>query len=195
MRNLLFAALVTLLAAPTAFAQSASYRIQPGDELAITVLEDDTLNRQVLVLPDGQISVPLAGTVRAGGQTVDAVERIITDRLASNFAVRPSVFVSVTTVANDQETFPIYVLGQVNTPGQVEVEVGTTLLQAIALTGGLDRFAATKRIQLRRTDPATGQERMFLFNFKAVERGGAIQSMITLREGDVIIVPERHLFE
>jgi polysaccharide export outer membrane protein len=195
MRNLLFAALVTLLAAPTAFAQSASYRIQPGDELAITVLEDDTLNRQVLVLPDGQISVPLAGTVRAGGQTVDAVERTITDRLASNFAVRPSVFVSVTTVANDQETFPIYVLGQVNTPGQVEVEVGTTLLQAIALTGGLDRFAATKRIQLRRTDPATGQERMFLFNFKAVERGGAIQSMITLREGDVIIVPERHLFE
>jgi polysaccharide export outer membrane protein len=195
MRNLLFAALVTLLAAPTAFAQSASYRIQPGDELAITVLEDDTLNRQVLVLPDGQISVPLAGTVRAGGQTVDAVERTITDRLASNFAVRPSVFVSVTTVANDQETFPIYVLGQVSTPGQVEVEVGTTLLQAIALTGGLDRFAATKRIQLRRTDPATGQERMFLFNFKAVERGGAIQSMITLREGDVIIVPERHLFE
>lgn len=195
MRNLLFAALAMLLAVPSAFAQSASYRIQPGDELAITVLEDDTLNRQVLVLPDGQISVPLAGTVRAGGQTVDAVERTITDRLASNFAVRPSVFVSVTTVADEQETFPIYVLGQVNSPGQVEVEVGTTLLQAIALTGGLDRFAATKRIQLRRTDPATGKERMYLFNFKAVERGGAIQSMITLREGDVIVVPERHLFE
>ena len=58
----------------------------------------------------------------------------------------------------------------------------------------LDRFAATKRIQLRRTD-STGQQRLYLFNFKAVERGGAIQSMITMREGDVIIVPERHLFE
>ena len=85
-------------------------------------------------------------------------------------------------------------LGQVATPGLVEVEPGTTLLQAVALAGGLDRFAATKRIQLRRTDP-TGQERLFLFNFKAVERGGAIQSMITLREGDVLIVPERRLFE
>ena len=49
-------------------------------------------------------------------------------------------------------TFPIYVMGQVATPGMVEVEPGTTLLQAIALAGGLDRFAATKRIQLRRTD-------------------------------------------
>ena len=72
---------------------------------------------------------------------------------------------------------------------------GTTLLQAIALGGGLDRFAATKRIQLRRTDASTGQERLYLFNYNAVERGGAVQSMITLREGDVIIVPERHLFE
>ena len=57
-----------------------------------------------------------------------------------------------------------------------------------------DRFAATKRIQLRRSD-STGQERLYIFNYKAVERGGAIQSMITLREGDVIIVPERRLFE
>jgi polysaccharide export outer membrane protein len=191
---LLAAVLAAVLAVPAAFAQSASYRIQPGDQLAVTVLEDDTLNRQVLVLPDGRISVPLAGSVRAAGQSVEAVEKAIADRLASNFAVRPSVFVSVTGVVEEEETFPIFVIGQVDAPGRVDVEVGTTLLQAIALAGGFDRFAATKRIQLRRTDQA-GQERLYLFNFKAVERGGAIQSMITMREGDVIIVPERNLFE
>jgi len=109
--------------------------------------------------------------------------------------VRPSVFVSVVSVDETAETFPIFVLGEVGGAGAIEVEPGTTLLQAIALAGGPGRFAATKRIQLRRTDSATGQERMFLFNFNAVERGGAIQSMITLREGDVIIVPERRLFE
>jgi polysaccharide export outer membrane protein len=163
--------------------------------LAITVLEDDTLNRQSLVTPDGRISVPLAGTVRASGNTVETVEKTIADRLASNFAVRPSVFVSVVSVDETAETFPIFVLGEVGGAGAIEVEPGTTLLQAIALAGGPGRFAATKRIQLRRTDSATGQERMFLFNFNAVERGGAIQSMITLREGDVIIVPERRLFE
>ncbi len=191
----LLAALLMLLAAPFAWAQSANYRIQPGDQLAITVLEDDSLNRQVLVLPDGRISVPLAGTIQASGRTVDSVESTIADRLASNFAVRPSVFVSVAAVSDTGETFPIYVVGKVTAPGEHDARVGTTLLQAIALAGGLDRFAATKRIQLRRMDTKTGQERLFLFNFDAVERGGAIQSMITLREGDVIIVPERHLFE
>jgi polysaccharide biosynthesis/export protein len=195
MRQIFLAALVALLTAPLALAQSAGYRVQPGDVLAITVLEDDTLNRQSLVTPDGRISVPLAGTVRASGNTVETIEKTIADRLASNFAVRPSVFVSVVSVDETAGTFPIYVLGEVGNSGAIEVEPGTTLLQAIALAGGPGRFAATKRIQLRRTDPATGQERMYLFNFKAVERGGAIQSMIALREGDVIIVPERRLFE
>jgi polysaccharide export outer membrane protein len=194
MRQILLAALA-LLAAPAAWAQASGYLIQPGDVLAITVLEDDSLNQQSLVTPDGRISVPLAGTVQASGRTVEAVESTIADRLASNFAVRPSVFVSVVSVTEEEETFPIYVLGQVETPGLVEVLPGTTLLQAVALAGGLDRFAATKRIQLRRRDPATGQERLFLFNYKAVERGGTITSMITLREGDVLIVPERRLFE
>lgn len=198
MKRTLLGALVALMA-PFAFqpalAQSAGYRIQPGDELAITVLEDDTLNRTALVLPDGQISVPLAGTIRASGQSVDAVEKIIADRLASNFAVRPSVFVSVVQVAEEGPTFPIFVMGQVENAGKIEVESGTTLLQAVALAGGPARFAATKRIQLRRMDPSTGQEKLYLFNYKALERGGSIQSMITLREGDVIIVPERRLFE
>ena len=198
MKRTLLGALVALMA-PFAFqpalAQSAGYRIQPGDELAITVLEDDPLNRTALVLPDGQISVPLAGTIRASGQSVDAVEKIIADRLASNFAVRPSVFVSVVQVAEEGPTFPIFVMGQVENAGKIEVESGTTLLQAVALAGGPARFAATKRIQLRRMDPATGQEKLYLFNYKALERGGSIQSMITLREGDVIIVPERRLFE
>lgn len=195
MRPIVLALLFAILAIPAAFAQSAGYRIQPGDALAVTVLEDETLNRQVLVLPDGRISVPLAGSVNAAGKTVDAVENAIADRLASNFAVRPSVFVSVDTVNEDGATFPIYVIGQVNNPGQVEVEPGITMLQAIAMSGGIGRFAATKRIQLRRTDPATGKERMFLFNYRAVERGGSIESMITLREGDVLLVPERRLFE
>jgi polysaccharide export outer membrane protein len=194
MRQILLAALA-VLAAPLAWAQASGYRVQPGDVLAITVLEDESLNQQSLVTPDGRISVPLAGTVQASGRTVETIESTIADRLASNFAVRPSVFVSVVSVSEEEETFPIYVLGQVEAPGLVEVLPGTTLLQAVALAGGLDRFAATKRIQLRRADPATGQERLFLFNYKAVERGGTITSMITLREGDVIIVPERRLFE
>ena len=195
MRPIVLTFLMMLLAAPAALAQVATYRIQPGDQLQITVLEDETLNRDLLVTPDGQISVPLAGTIRVGGQSIDAVERTIADRLTSNFAVRPNVFVALTSVDEESSLYDIFVLGQVATPGIVKVESGTTLLQALALAGGPARFAATKRIQLRRTDPATGQEKLYLFNYKSVERGGQISSMIALREGDVIIVPERHLFE
>jgi polysaccharide biosynthesis/export protein len=195
MRQFLLALATAILAAPLALAQSADYRIQPGDTLQITVLEDESLNRQLLVAPDGRVSVPLAGSIRVAGQTVDAVEATIADRLASNFAVRPNVFVALTSVDAGAGLFNIYVLGEVANPGLREVEAGTTLLQALALAGGPDRFAATKRIQLRRTDARTGQERLYLFNYNAVERGGSIQSMIALREGDVIIVPERRLFE
>ena len=194
MRRIVLTLLFMLLTVPAALAQSASYRIQPGDQLQITVLEDETLNRQLLVTPDGQISVPLAGTVRVSGQTVSAVEDTIADRLTSNFAVRPNVFVALTAVDPAAGLFKVFVLGQVNTPGILEVEAGTTLLQALALAGGPSSFAAAKRIQLRRTD-ASGQERLYLFNYKAVERGGSIQSMIALRDGDVIVVPERRLFE
>ena len=195
MRRIVLTFLMMLLAVPAALAQSATYRIQPGDQLQITVLEDETLNRQLLVTPDGRISVPLAGTVTVAGQTVDTVEKTIADRLASNFAVRPNVFVALTAVDATAGQFSVYVLGQVNNPGTIQIEAGTTLLQALALAGGPANFAATKRIQLRRTDAATGQERLYLFNYNAVERGGSIKSMIALRDGDVIIVPERHLFE
>jgi polysaccharide biosynthesis/export protein len=195
MRQFLLGLTMAVLAAPIALAQSAGYRIQPGDQLQLTVLEDEMLNRTLLVTPDGRVSVPLAGTIGVAGQSVEAVERTIADRLASNFAVRPSVFVALTSVDSGAGLFNVFVLGEVGAPGLLEIEPGTTLLQALALAGGPDRFAATRRIQLRRTDSSTGQERLYLFNFRAVERGGSIQSMIALREGDVIIVPERRLFE
>ena len=195
MRNLLLATLLALLAAPVAYAQSAGYRIQPGDQLAITVLEDETLNRNTLVLPDGSISVPLAGSINASGRSVDAVESAIADRLASNFAVRPSVFVSVTSVERDRPHLP-----------DLRRRPGRRARPARGRGGHhtpagdrprrrprpLRRHQAHPAPPLR---PPTGQERLYIFNYNAVERGGAIQSMITMREGDVIVVPERHLFE
>ena len=196
MRPIVLALLCAILAVPAAFAQSAGYRIQPGDALAVTVLEDDTLNRQVLVLPDGRISVPLAGTRdRRRPQTVEAVEK--RHRRPARLELRgaPERLRLGGRRRRGGGDLPDLRARPGRRPGRVEVEPGTTLLQAIALAGGLDRFAATKRIQLRRTDASTGQERLYLFNFKAVERGGSIQSMITLREGDVILVPERRLFE
>lgn len=185
----------------TAGAQS-DYRIQPGDTLQIEVLEDSNLNRGVLVLPDGSISFPLAGSVKAGGRTVDTVASVLASRMASNFAVEPTVLVSVAALAPEEpllepepDLMSVYILGEANAPGRKDVAPGTTLLQFLAEAGGLSRFAAEKRIQLRRVDPKSGQELVYRFDYRSMGGANSISGTTTLAPGDVIVVPERRLFE
>ncbi len=191
--------LAAVLIAPAAMAQS-TYRIGPGDVLQMEVLEDPGLNRSLLVLPDGTVSVPLAGSVQASGQSIDTLRAAISDKLASNFAAKPTIFLSVnqlsqsTGTGTKSRTISVFAMGEVANPGKVSVSPGTTLLQFLAESGGLSRFAATKRIQLRRTDPKTGVESVYNYNYKAVQDGASAPAIV-LRSGDVVVVPERKLFE
>lgn len=211
MLRTLLGLMVALVLVPAAWAQS-SYRIQPGDVLQMEVLEDPSLNRSLLVLPDGSVSLPLVGNIAATGKSVDSMRSAISAALASKFAAPPTVFLSVgqlnpttTAVANAAaglaasnvtlgNTISIYAVGEVNKPGRLDVEPGTTLLQFLAESGGLTKFAAAKRIQLRRANKKTGQETVYNYNYKAVQKG-ASAPVIVLREGDVLVVPERKLFE
>ncbi|MEO0692522.1 MAG: SLBB domain-containing protein, partial [Pseudomonadota bacterium] len=79
--------------------------------------------------------------------------------------------------------------------GKVEMEPGTTLLQAFAEMGGFSSFAATKRVQLRRQDPKTGVETVIPLNYDAMLQGQTANATLELRDGDVIVVPTRRLFE
>ena len=190
--------LLPLLAAPS-WAQD--YRVRPGDVLQIEVLEDSTLNRTAIVLPDGQISLPLAGSVRAAGRSLAQVQADLASRLAPNFATAPTVYVTLSALAERTPATPaaprltdIYVLGAANTPGKVEVKPGATLLQALAQAGGVTPFAAKKRIQLRRVDKS-GVEKVYKFDLDAIERGEAGAGATRLMSGDVIVIPQRKLFE
>lgn len=194
---------VTAMIFTTAAIAQSGYQIRPGDTLSIEVLEDNTLNRSALVLPDGTISFPFAGTVRAAGLTADQVDAAITSGIAGNFASEPNVFVTVaslnparaTATGTGAGSVSVYMMGEITTPGRKSLRRGTTLLQALAETGGFTAFAATKRIVLRRTDTRTGQQSVSTINYKAIADGAAIGGDIVLRSGDVIIVPERRLFE
>jgi polysaccharide export outer membrane protein len=86
-------------------------------------------------------------------------------------------------------------MGEIASPGVVDMARGTTLVQALAQTGGFTPFAATKRIILRRTDPRTGKAMVRKINYKALANGTSNIQDFRLRDGDVIIVPERRLFE
>ena len=196
----LFFAVVALMFANAAFAQSG-YQIRSGDTLQVEVLEDPSLNRTVLVLPDGTISFPFAGSVRASGRTTAQVGSSIVDAIAPNFASQPNVFVTVATLrsgtggATGPAQIDIFLMGEIASPGTVSVARGTTLIQALASTGGFTPYAATKRIVLRRTDARTGKSMVHKINYKAIADGTAAVQDIRLRDGDVIIVPERRLFE
>lgn len=191
--------LVAAVFATGAVAQSG-YQIRPGDTLSIEVLEDSSLNRSVLVLPDGTISFPFAGSVQAAGRTASQVDAAITSGISGNFASEPNVFVTVSTlseapVSTGTTSIHIYMMGEITAPGEKMLKRGTTLVQALAETGGFTSFAATKRIVLRRIDKRTGQHSVHRINYKAIADGAAVGGDVVLRDGDVIIVPERRLFE
>ncbi len=187
----------------TASAQDG-YLVKAGDRLSIEVLQDSDLNRNTLVLPDGRFSFPLAGTVRARGRTVSQIQSAISSALAGNFQAPPDVFVSVEpappaepviTPEEAPEVVAIYFLGEIASPGPKEMLEGTTFLQALSASGGFTNFAATKRIQLRRTNPKTGLQSVYEIDYNALSQGAELRNNFPLLEGDVILVPERRLFE
>lgn len=194
----LAATALVLFGAKATSAQS-SYRIQPGDVVTVEVLEDSSLNRSLLVSPDGYISFPMAGVIRAGNRTIEQLRAAITNSLRPDFTNEPTVFVAMYSIATEDEreldlaTVSVFVLGEVAEPGEINVEPGTSILQVFAMMGGFTDYAATKRIQLRRRQG--GAEQSIKLNYKAIEKGESLDGMIPVQDGDVIIVPQRRLFE
>ena len=181
------------------------YQLVPGDVLEVTVLEDPDLGRQLLVRPDGRVSMPLAGTVLAEGRTPEQVQATIRARLGRNFVEPPTVTVAVVSVQEnvvEEEVEEIvlndvYVLGEVARPGRFEYQDDEplTVLQALSLAGGVGPFAAIKRIQVR--EVVDGIEKVRLFNYEAVQEGASVSAadFEPLTDGAILIIPERGFLE
>jgi polysaccharide export outer membrane protein len=181
---------------------ASAQTLKVGDSLSITVLQDPKLDRTVVVDPSGEIAFPLAGHIRARGLTPQALENILKDKLRSNYKDENlDVTVAVANAPKEPTEPPeedlkpkVFITGEVVRPGSYVVRQPTTLMQAIALAGGVGPFAAKQRIQVRRRG-AGGDETIFMFNYKAYEAGADLEGNIRLRAGDVIMVPERGLFD
>lgn len=203
MTILIRAMLGLALLLPFGLAQQASaqeYRLRTGDRLTIEVLEDSSFNRTVAVLPGGTINFPYAGSINVAGQSPTAVQNRISQALSGVLASPPTVFVTAQPLEpvpgmNDQvaaDVVNIYIMGEASSPGAKAVPPGTTFLQALSQGGGLSPFAATKRIQLRR---AATPGQVIVVNYNAIMSGAVMNYDPVLSEGDVIVVPERRLFE
>ena len=200
--NRIFAAMF-LLFWVSGFAQAQSYLLRPGDKLEVTVWQEPKLNRVVVVAPDGRISFPLAGRIKAGGSSVDAVEAALKARLAKQYTSDIDVTVAIAEIKEkppkppappEEKILPgIFVTGEVAKPGRYEYRSSINVLQAIALAGGLGPFAAEKRIKVRRKEGST--ETLYQFDYEAFTEGYDLTGNMQLLSGDVVIVPERGLFE
>jgi polysaccharide biosynthesis/export protein len=159
------------------------YRIQPGDILMISVWKEEALMSEVLVRPDGGMSFPLVGDVRASGRTVEEVREQVNERL-SKFIPDPSVTIAVKQIGGNR----VYVLGKVSRPGEFTFSRPLDVMQALSMAGGATSFAALDDIQILRRD-ASGKQTSRRFRYSEVERGRSLEQNILLKSGDTVVVP------
>jgi len=158
------------------------YTIGHGDRLRIKVWAQDGLDTDTVVQPDGMISLPLVNDVQAAGVTVESLRQELEKRYRE-FIFEPTVSITVTEI----KSLKIYVIGEVNSPGEYDLLSYTDVLQAIAKAGGFTIYAKKNKIEIIRT--FGGQKIKTRFNYDQVVRGRNLQQNIPLKPGDVIIVP------
>ena len=171
-------ALLLLLMLPVSLLQADSYKIRQGDILDVSVWGDDTLNKVIRVLPDGSISFPLAGQVSVAGHSSSDVAAMITTSL-KKYLPDPEVTVIVQSTDGNR----IYILGKVNTPGVIPLQGPMTVLQALSISGGFDRFADLDEIKVLRGNKTLD------VHYKSLLQGENLSSNHLLQADDTILVP------
>jgi polysaccharide biosynthesis/export protein len=161
------------------------YLISPGDVLAINVWNEATLTLpQVLVRPDGYISMPLLGDVKASGLSVPALQSQLKKQLIAFLRDEPILTLSVLQLNGNS----VYILGKVNRPGAFVMPGQLDVTQALALAGGLAAFADEDDIVVLRRNPQ-GEQKVLRFRYDQVKSGKQLSSNHLLQSGDVILVP------
>jgi polysaccharide export outer membrane protein len=159
------------------------YVIGPEDLLQITVWKNESLSRELAVRPDGKISMPLLHDIQAAGLTPMQLQEKLSTALGE-FMPNPEVSVTVT----DVRSYRISVLGEVVKPGVLQLKSDTTVLEAIALAGGFRDFASPSKIVILRKN-GDGQTHKIPFNYNRVVKDNRAEGNVTLKSGDVVVVP------
>lgn len=162
---------------------TGAYLVGPGDVLQVRAWKNEALSQRVVVRPDGFITLPLIGDVRAGGRPVEALAGDIAGRAARFYTEVPVVAVEVA----ELHGYRVYVLGEVARPGELAPRGPITVLQAIALAGGFTRFASPDQVIIVRHD-ARG-ERRIPFSFRQVVDKGDLDQDLPLLTSDTVVVP------
>ncbi len=179
----IIAAFVLVLVSSVAMsAGKTDYHVNPGDVLEISVWNEDEMNRELRVMPDGSISFPLAGYIKVSGKSIKQVQQEIKAKL-SKFISDPEVNVAIKSVDGNV----VYVIGQVKNPGQFIMYNPMDVMQVLSIAGGLTPFAQENNIKiLRRT--AKGSVAID-FEYSEIKDGDELDTNYLMQSRDVIVVP------
>ena len=167
--------------APAATVVPPGYVIGADDLLSIRFWSDAQLSADVVVRPDGKISIPLLNDVQAAGLTPEQLNATL-EKAASKYIAEPDA----TVIVREVRSRKVYVLGQVARPNTVTLNVDMNVLQVLTAVGGLLEYADKGNIIIVRAE--NGRERRFKFNYNDVVKGKNVQQNILLQPGDSVIV-------
>jgi len=164
-----------------------NYVLKPSDIITVEVYQEPDLTKEVRIEGDGTVALALVGKVKIAGMTVAEAQSLITELYNRDFIVNPQVSVLVTNFSPKI----IHVLGQVNSPGVVQIppDRDLSLTEAIAAVRGVTRLGNPKSITIKRVDD-DGRARQMEVNFNRIVSDPDTKD-INLKEGDTVFVPER----
>ena len=162
----------------------AGFTIGPEDVLGVVVWREADVSGDVTVRPDGMITLPLIRDVRAAGLTPQALSARVQTALREFITDA-----SVTVVVRQMNSRKVFITGEVAKPGAYPLVSTMTVMQLIAVAGGLNEFAEGKSISVMRTEG--GQTKTLPFDYKNVANGKKAGQNIVLKPGDTVVVPER----
>ena len=163
-------------------AAAADYVIGPEDVLGIVFWREPDLSGDVSVRPDGKITIPVIGEIQAAGRKPEVLQVQIAEAAAKYISS-----VNVVVIVRAINSRKIFVTGRVTTPGAYPLMQPLTVMQAIALAGGLTDFADPKGISILRVE--NGKTRPVPFNYQDIARGKGLDQNVLLQPGDTVVVP------
>jgi polysaccharide export outer membrane protein len=168
--------------APAPTAAPPGFVIGPEDVLSVVFWREADVSGDVVVRPDGMISIPLLRDVQAAGLTPEQLATQL-EREGSKYFEKPTVTVTVKQINSRK----VFITGQVLKPGAYPLSAPTSVLQLIAIAGGLNEYADQENISVMRTE--NGKPISFRFNYKDVSKRKKLDQNVLLKPGDTVIVP------
>jgi polysaccharide biosynthesis/export protein len=158
------------------------YVIGPEDVIGVLFWREAEMTVDVTVRPDGMITLPLIGDIKATGMRPEALAKRLQEA-AGKYLTDPNATVVVRQINSRR----VFITGEVHTPNSYQLSGPRTVMQLIAMAGGLTEYAQSDKITIMRN--VNGATKAFRFNYKDVSKGKHAEQNIQLQPGDTVVVP------